>query len=216
MMNMRDVMRLLSVALVSGALVACTAVQAPASDTTGGTAAAPAGTDATAQPDSTVDPAATASPESEATSSAPSDAAVVPVDAAECEAIQGALAARLNVEFTLEEGEFSHAVATQQGTACTLTATGTGEDFGNFVDVAQSIREVLTAEGWTENNASLADGPTGTASGYELENRMAFVQVDWEPSEDADCADDQPISACDLEPSQQLFTVVVQLVQTPA
>jgi hypothetical protein len=138
---------------------------------------------------------------------------VAPVDAAECEAIQTAVAGELGVDLTTGQAPFVSEITDLHGTACTITATGTGEDFGNFVDVAQSIRDILTAEGWTENITYLADGPTGTASGYELDNKLALVRVGWEPSDDADCPDDEPISNCELEPSQQIFTLVIELVQ---
>jgi hypothetical protein len=119
----------------------------------------------------------------------------------------------LGVDFELAEAAFDSATHGLQGTTCTLTATGTGEDFGNFLDVAQALRDVLEADGWSENQAYLADGPTGTAFGYEKEDSLALAHVDWSPAEDAECPDDQPISACELEPSQQLFAVVLELVR---
>jgi hypothetical protein len=186
---------LLAILLVS-ALTACTPIQAPAA------------TEGAAALEST--PRAQAAEEAVPAADAE---AVVPLDPGECGAIQMALAERLSVELTMAESDFSSDIAGRQGTACTLTATGTGEDFGNFIDTAQAIREVLQAEGWEENQNYLADGPTGTASGFEKADKLAFVSVNWEPSEDAECPDDQPISDCDLESSQQLFTVVIELVQ---
>jgi hypothetical protein len=149
----------------------------------------------------------------EATSDTLESVAVEALDPAECEAIQTAVAERLGVEFQMAEMPFNSEIASRQGTACALTALGTGEDFGNFLDVAQTLRDVLEAEGWSENQAYLADGPTGTAFGYEKDGQFAIGHVDWMPSEDAECPDDQPISACELEPSQQIFTVMLQLMQ---
>ena len=169
--------------------------------------------EATGEP--TEEPAqeATTEPTEEATGEAVGETTTVtPIDAAECEELRAAIAERLDVEFTAAEADFSNEIAGHEGTACTLSATGTGEDFGNFVDAAQSIRDVLTEAGWTENTAYLADGPTGTASGYELENKLAFVSVDWQPSAAVQCPADQPISACEVQPDQQVFTVVIELV----
>jgi hypothetical protein len=94
-----------------------------------------------------------------------------------------------------------------------LPAALSSEDFGNFVDVAQTIREVFEAEGWTEDEAAIADGPTGTATSYFKDTTVAAVNVSWEPSDEADCPADQPISDCDIEPSQQNFTISIELVQ---
>lgn len=184
-MNTQPMRRLLLIAgLVGIVLTACTPIQAPA----------------TTNPPA---PTVTAPAEESATPAATSDAMPIEsVDAAQCDALQAALSEELGHEFIKQEG-----------TACTLIATGTGEDFGNFVDVAQTIRELFVAEGWIEDESTLADGPTGTAVNYSKETTVAAVNVGWEPADDADCPDDRPISECELEPSQQNFTITIELVQ---
>jgi hypothetical protein len=189
MMNTRPLRQLLLIASVVGVLTACTPIQAPApTGAPAGTATAPAAETATA---------------AEATSDATQDAMPIEsVDATQCNDLQATLSAKLGHELTKQEG-----------TACTLVATGTGEEFGNFVDVAQTIREVFEAEGWAEDKAAMADGPTGTATSYAKGTTVAAVNVSWEPADDANCPTDQPISACDLEPSQQNITISIDLVQ---
>jgi hypothetical protein len=151
-------------------------------------------------------PAATGTPvaaaTAEETAATPDALPIESVDAAQCEDLQAALSEQLGHELTKQEG-----------TPCTLVATGTGEDFGNFVDVAQTIREVFAAEGWTEDKSAMADGPTGTATGYFKETTVAHVSVSWKPSAEANCPTDQPISNCDIAPSQQNFTISIELVQ---
>lgn len=148
-------------------------------------------------------PAATGTPEAAATPAATTDAMPIEsVDAAQCDALQAALSKQLGHELTK-----------QQGAACTLVATGTGQDFGSFVDVAQTIRDVFAAEGWQEDESALADGPTGTATRYFKDTTVAAVSVGWKPAAEANCPTDQPISACDIAPSQQNFTISIELVQ---
>ena len=154
-------------------------------------------------PATTSTPAETVTVPAEETPDATSDAMPIEsVDAAQCDALQAALSEQLGHELTKQEG-----------TACTLVATVTGEDFGNFVDVAQTIRKVFEAEGWTEDEAAIADGPTGTATSFFKDTTVAAMNVSWEPSDEADCPTDQPISECDIEPSQQNFTISIELVQ---
>jgi hypothetical protein len=188
-MNTQPMIRLLLIAGLVGVLAACTPIQAPATISTPvETVTVPA-----EEPDSTA----------QATPDATLDAMPIEVvDTAQCDALQGALSEQLGHELTKQEG-----------TACTLVATGTGEDFGNFVNVAQTIREVFEAEGWTEDEAAIADGPTGTATSYFKGTTVAAVNVSWEPSDEANCPADQPISDCDVEPSQQNFTISIELVQ---
>ena len=198
-MKLENFNRLLLGALVAAALTACTAIQPPASTPS---TPADAGT-------------ATATPvPSEEAPTSPDRSAVAPVDAAECEAISAAIAAELAVEMEVAEGDLTSEIGGWHGTACTVTATGTGEDFGNFVDAAQTIRNVFVSQGWTENPTYLADGPTGTASGYELDNKLALVSVAWQPGPAVSCMADRPISECNVPPDQQIFTVAIQLFQT--
>jgi hypothetical protein len=94
-----------------------------------------------------------------------------------------------------------------------LTATGTGEDFGTFVDVAGKLNIVLSELGWREDQSYLADGPTGTATGFRKDAMLALVAVEWKPAPDVLCPQDQPISACDVVPIKQLFTITVNIGQ---
>ena len=105
------------------------------------------------------------------------------------------------------------AVCGRRGGLVRGAATGTGEDFGSFVDVAQTIRELFAAEGWTEDEAAIADDPTGTATRYFKDTTVAAVSVGWEPSDEANCPADQPIGDCNVEPGQQNFTISIELVQ---
>jgi hypothetical protein len=188
-MNMQPMRQCLLIAGLVGMLTACTPIQAPATTSTPAeTATVPveeSATTAEATPDAT-----------------PDSMPIESVDAAQCDALQAALSEQLGHELTKQEG-----------TACTLVATGTGEDFGNFVDVAQTIREVFEAEGWTEDTTAAADGPTGTATSYFKDTTVAAVNVGWEPADEANCPADQPISACAVEPSQQNFTISVELMR---
>jgi len=210
-------------------LAACTAMQAaPAAPAASNVAAASkeASADTTTETvtetetatETTIGPMATVTATAQALEAKATGVAapivVMPLDPTECEAIHTAIVQRLGVAMEVTEKDFASDIANRQGTACTISATGTGKDFGNFVDTAQAIREALTKEGWTENPAYAADGPTGTASGYEKENKIALAHVDWQPSAAVQCPADQPIAACDVEPSQQNFTVVIQLAQT--
>lgn len=184
-MNTKLMRQCLLIAGLVVLLAACTPIQPPA--TTG----TPAET-ATA-------PAEEAATPSEAT---PDAVPIESVDSAQCDALQTALSEQLGHELTRQEGA-----------PCTLVATGTGEDFGNFVDVAQTIRAYFESEGWTEDETAIADGPTGTATSYFKDTTVAMVSVNWDPSEDVECPEDQPISACDIEPGQQNFTISIELVQ---
>lgn len=130
-----------------------------------------------------------------------------------CEAVRAALSEELGVAMNMAEVDFHDPVRARQGRACAISVTGTGQDFTSFLDVAQTMRDWLASEGWTENQAYLADGPTGTAFGYEMNDLLALGSVGWQPAEGVECPEDQPISACEVAPEQQIYTVTLELAQ---
>jgi hypothetical protein len=38
--------------------------------------------------------------------------------------------------------------------------------------------------------------------------------VQWQPAEGVDCPEDQPISACDVDPADEEFTIALQLFRS--
>lgn len=95
------------------------------------------------------------------------------------------------------------------GTGCQSTITGTGADFESPTAVAGVLAGMLEEQGWTQDVMLLADGPTGTSQGFRKDNQICLAGANWSPAESANCADDQPISACQLTPEQQLYRVTL-------
>ncbi|MDX5393333.1 MAG: hypothetical protein LPJ86_05865 [Caulobacteraceae bacterium] len=60
---------------------------------------------------------------------------------------------------------------------CTVTVTG-GPPLGeSFISVAAKLDQVISAAGWSRDLAADADGPDGTAAGYQLDGRRLSVSV---------------------------------------
>jgi len=102
------------------------------------------------------------------------------------------------------------------GTGCQATITGTGEEFESPSAVVSALDNMLDDQGWIVDPMLGADGPTGTSEGYRKADQICVVAAMWQPDASANCAPDQPISACTLEPEQQLYTVTLNCgVETP-
>lgn len=153
-----------------------------------------------------------ASPSAQATQTETS-ASLRPIDGDECMALRAALEQQLAAPISQANAPFSDPIQGQSGTACRLTAQGTGKEFGNFVEVADKIRALLTEQGWTEDHAYMADGPTGTAAGFRKGSALALMSVGWQPGPEVQCPADQPISACEVAPEQQIFDISLSLAQ---
>jgi tetratricopeptide (TPR) repeat protein len=123
------------------------------------------------------------------------------------------MAQTLGVDVATAEAPFQDYVSRKAGTGCQVIATGTGLDFENFMAVADTLREMLRYQGWREDTMYVADGPTGTGTGFQRASELCLLTVGWEPSADANCPQDQPISACQLAPEQQLYTIELNCAQ---
>lgn len=143
------------------------------------------------------------------------------INQALCATLRANVAQALNV--TVEQGEnaaFQSMIDNRSGVSCRLIATGTGENFTHFLDVANNLVAVLQRQGWTTDPQYVADSPTGTILGLRrdddvIANGIAVVQVEWNPAPGVECPADQPIATCaeQLEPSQTVYTISVDLAE---
>jgi tetratricopeptide (TPR) repeat protein len=173
----------------------------------------PAPTDTSAPP-----PTATAVPEALTVAAVPETMAetqgtLQPLSSAVCDDLANAMSQALGVDVATVEAPFQDYATGKTGTGCQATAMGTGLDFGGFAVVADSLRGMLGTRGWQEDPMYAADGPAGTATGFRRAGELCLLTVGWEPSADANCPQDQPISACQLTPEQQLYTIELNCAQ---
>ncbi len=96
-----------------------------------------------------------------------------------------------------------------KGTGCQSTITGTGVQFEGPDVVVNAVGSMLTDEGWTEDIALQAGGPTGMGAGYRKGDQICLANAIWMPDDSANCPQDQPISACTVTPEQQNYTVTL-------
>jgi hypothetical protein len=135
-----------------------------------------------------------------------------PVPIEICQDFQVSVAGTLGVtDVTLDEdAPFEDYINGTTGTGCLITAYGTGADFAD-IDVYAVLKEMLVTYGWTPDIQYDASGPTGMAGGFRRDYGLLILSASWEPSEDANCPSDQPISACELAPEQQIWTITLSI-----
>jgi TolB protein len=102
------------------------------------------------------------------------------------------------------------------GTGCRSTITGTGVDFENPSVVVDELGAMLESQGYSADPALVADGPTGTSQGYRSSDQICWAGAGWQPDAATSCPADQPISACDVPPEHQSYSVTLDCgVETP-
>jgi Tol biopolymer transport system component/putative hemolysin len=110
---------------------------------------------------------------------------------------------------TVTEEPLDDPVTGATGTGCQATITGTGVQFESPAAVVDALGSMLAEQGWTADPMFVADGPTGTAAGYRKGDQICLAAAMWQPDPSANCPQDQPISACQVKPEQQNYTVTL-------
>jgi hypothetical protein len=130
----------------------------------------------------------------------------VPYSAAQCEALRSEFEKAIGAPVVLETTPFSDRVTGGTGTACRVHGAGTGATY--TMDIFSTLVSLLPTLGWTEDGINYgAGGPTGMATGFTKGGALGLLSVRWQPSSDANCPKDQPISMCVLTPEQKLYDV---------
>ena len=108
-----------------------------------------------------------------------------PVPAEVCQTLKADAETALKVTFVESRAPFYDYANQAGGTACLLTATGTGSDFANPSAVIDALKAAFL--GWEENPAYAAGGPTGMAIGLTRDQALMLVSANWTPAAEANC-----------------------------
>ncbi len=145
-------------------------------------------------------------------SSPPPTSGWVPIPTDICADLQTAVSGELDLApGTLEENAPFYDVATgTSGTGCLVTISGTGADgLGGTQGTFDQLSVVLQSMGWTPDEEHFVAGPTGWGGGFGRDSALLLLIVGWEPSDNANCPEDQPIGNCDIAPEHKLYTITV-------
>jgi hypothetical protein len=162
-------------------------------------------------------PTAAVTPEAtEALPLAPTEAATeangnpyVPVTEEVCLTIKESAEAAVGVTFTMEPvSGFMDPITGETGDGCTLTAQSTGAQFSDPYAALDPLVKGMV--GWEEDASQQAGGPTGAATALRRDMGLMLISVSWDPAPEVQCPADQPISACDVKPEQQIYTIQIQ------
>ncbi|MCB9484403.1 MAG: hypothetical protein H6675_10410 [Dehalococcoidia bacterium] len=171
---------------LAGSAVAC-------SDDEGDT-----GADATTTATATTTVDATGAPSTDATQAPASDATLEAYSAL----VQDVTEAFPEVTLIEDNGSFS--VSDFVGDGRRVLVFGTAAELPTFVEIQQTLRGILEADGWTEDPAYAADGPTATLSVWEKGEDRAVLAAGVSPADPSACPADQIIGECldSLDPSE--------------
>jgi hypothetical protein len=136
-----------------------------------------------------------------------------PIPAAEC--TRFAAQSQDAVGFAMKAGEddFTDLTDGSEGRSCHISGSASDQTFAAPADLLAKIGRVFSD--WRADPARDADGPGGSEKGLVNGNRIATIEVSWEPGPGVACSDKEPLSACKILPQQKLWSAIVDIVVKP-
>jgi hypothetical protein len=133
-----------------------------------------------------------------------------PIPPAECQ--QFAAQAQAAAGFPMRAGEdgFTDLTDGSDGRSCHIQGSASNQAYAAPDELAAKLATVLP--GWRSDPNRDADGPGGSEKGYVNGNRIATIDVSWEPGPGASCSEKEPLSACKITPQQKLWTAIIDIV----
>ena len=138
------------------------------------------------------------------------DVTLRPIPAAECQQFASQLQGVLGFQMAASEDDFTDLTDGSDGRSCHISGSASDQAFAAPGDLATKMSKVFS--NWRDEPARAASGPGGSEVGLVSGNRIATIQVSWEPGPGVSCSDKEPLSACRILPQQKLWNAVVDIV----
>jgi hypothetical protein len=134
-----------------------------------------------------------------------------PIPPAECQTFAGQVQAAVGFPAKASEDDFTDLADRSEGRSCHIAASASGQAFGAPAELMAKVAPLFAS--WKEDPARGDSGPAEIEKGFTSGNRLAAVDVGWEPGPGVSCSDKEPLSACNIQPQQKLWTVTVDIVE---
>ncbi len=135
-----------------------------------------------------------------------------PLENETCDRLRQEMAKLLKVEVTATTAPFEDTASKEKGKACQLTAKGTGRNFKDTADIANSLNATLAKDGWKATAEYAADAPEGRVRGFRKDKDLAVLTVESELEKSVNCPDSVPIYTCyqRAKPEQVLYQIKLE------
>jgi hypothetical protein len=141
------------------------------------------------------------------------EATLQPIPAAECQQFAAQTQGAVGFAMKASEDDFTDLTDGSDGRSCHIAGSAADQTYGSANDLIAKIATVFGD--WRADPARDAAGADGAEKGLVNGNRIATIEVSWEPGPGVTCSDKQPLSACKILPQQKLWTAMIDIVVKP-
>ncbi|HWD59027.1 MAG TPA: hypothetical protein VG308_12145 [Stellaceae bacterium] len=138
------------------------------------------------------------------------DAGLKPIPGGECQKFADLTKDAAGFAMTAGEDDFTDLADGSDGRSCHISGSAADQTYADPAALMAKIEKVFAD--WKNDPARAAGGPDGAEAGLTSGDRLATIQVSWEPGPGISCSDKEPLSACHMLPQQKLWNVVVDIV----
>jgi hypothetical protein len=138
------------------------------------------------------------------------NATLQPIPAAECQKFANDIQGATGFAMKAGEDDFTDLTDGSDGRSCHISGSASNQAFAAPADLVAKIAKVFGD--WRDDPARAADGPDGSEKGLVSGNRIATIDVSWEPGPGVVCSQQEPLSACKILPQQKLWNAIVDIV----
>jgi hypothetical protein len=137
-----------------------------------------------------------------------------PIPAAECQTFASQIQNALGFAMKASEDDFTDLTDGSEGRSCHISGSASDQTYAGPGDLVAKLSKVFGD--WRDDPARAAGGPDGAEKGYVKGDRIATIDVSWEPGPGVVCSQQEPLSACKILPQQKLWTAIIDIVVKPA
>jgi hypothetical protein len=138
------------------------------------------------------------------------EGALQPIPAAECEKFAAQAQEAIGFAMKASEDDFTDLTDGSDGRSCHIQGSAADQSVAGPIELIGKLAKVFGD--WRDDPARSENAPGGAEKGLVNGNRLATLQVSWEPGPGVSCSDKQPLSACKILPQQKLWTAIVDIV----
>jgi hypothetical protein len=133
-----------------------------------------------------------------------------PIPAAECQKFAAQTQDAVGFAMKASEDDFTDLTDGSDGRSCHISGSASDQTYTSPAELMAKMTKVFGD--WRDDPARAAEGSGGAEKGLVSGDRIATIEVSWEPGPGVACSDKESLSTCKILPQQKLWSAAIDIV----